>query len=126
MRQMGAKTIEFSDVRGPSLRAAGVALLGAAAVWNVLPVHPPLACPLRTATGLPCPFCGMTRAVVAAVHGDIATSLTFNPAGVLVVALAVYVVVAARLPRTRAPASLVIGFFAALWAWNLFGNSTFN
>jgi hypothetical protein len=125
MTQLGPKTIEFTDVRGPSLRAAGVALLGAATVWKILPVHPPLACPLRTATGLPCPFCGMTRAVVAAVHGDVVKSLTYNPAGVLVVALAVYVVVAARLPRTRAPASLVIGFFAALWAWNLLCNPTF-
>jgi hypothetical protein len=120
------RTIEFTDVRGPSLRAAGLALLGAAAVWKVLPVHPPLACPLRTVTGLPCPFCGMTRAVVAGVHGHIVRSLTLNPAGLLVVALAVYVVVTARLPRTRAPAWLVIGFFATLWAWNLFGNPTFH
>ena len=31
-------------------------------------------------TGIPCPFCGMTRACVAAAHGHVAQSLAFNPA----------------------------------------------
>jgi hypothetical protein len=119
-------TIEFTDVRGRQLRAAAIGMLGAAAVWNLLPVHPPLACPLRSTTGIPCPLCGMTRAVVAAVHGEILASLAFNPAGVLVVALAVYVIVAARLPAARAPAWIVFAVVGALWLYNIFLNPTFN
>jgi Protein of unknown function (DUF2752) len=120
-----ARTIEFTKTGGRELRLAGIGLLGAAAVWNLLPAHPPLNCPLRSLTGIPCPFCGMTRAVVAAVHGDIFGSLAFNPAGILVVALALYVIVAAKLPRTRAPAWVVVTFFGVLWAYNILLNPTF-
>jgi hypothetical protein len=118
-------TIAFTDVRGPQLRVAAIGMLGAAAVWNLLPAHPPLACPLRSTTGIPCPLCGMTRAVVAAVHGDALASLAFNPAGLLVVALAVFVLVTARLPAVRAPAWLVFTVVGALWAYNIFLNPTF-
>ena len=57
----------------------------------------------KTVTGIPCPFCGMTRAVVAGVHGDIVRSLAFNPGGLLVIALAIYVLIRARLPATAHP-----------------------
>jgi hypothetical protein len=119
-------TIEFTDVRGPQLRVAAIGMLGAAAVWNLLPVHPPLACPLRSATGIPCPMCGMTRAVVAAVHGNVLASLAFNPFGIVVVAVAIYVIVTARLPVARAPAWLVFAVVGALWLYNVFLNPTFS
>ncbi len=64
--------------------------MGAAAIWPVLPLHPPLACPLRSITGIPCPLCGMTRACIAAVHGHLGASLAFNPGGILVVLLATH------------------------------------
>ena len=37
------------------------------------------ACPLRTLTGIPCPTCGGTRAIVAAARGDWIAALRFNP-----------------------------------------------
>ena len=74
-------------------RVVVAAGLAGAAVWPLLPVHPPLVCPLRAATGIPCPLCGMTRACVAAAHGDLLRSLAFNPAGVLVILAAVTVLV---------------------------------
>ena len=114
-----------SPVRDLRLAAAG--MLGAAAVWPALPVHPPLACPLRSATGIPCPFCGMTRAVVAAVHGDVVTSLRFNPAGLLVLAIAVVVLVRPRIVSSllRTPLWLLGGGSALLWAYNVVLNPTF-
>ncbi len=120
-----ANTVELRDVRGRGLQLAGLGLLAAGAVWNLLPAHPPFACPLLTATGIPCPFCGMTRAVVAAMHGDVLGSLAFNPAGLLVIALAIFVIARARLPVTRIPIGIVIAFFAALWVWNVAFNRTF-
>jgi hypothetical protein len=98
-----------------------------AAVWNFLPVHPPLACPLKTLTGIPCPFCGMTRAVVAAVHGHIGTSLAFNPGGIVVLVIAVLAVVRpAVLTRLRAPAWALFATLGALWLWNIGFNPTFH
>jgi hypothetical protein len=118
-------TVEFTQVRGRDLRIAALGLLGAAALWRVSPVHPPLVCPLRATTGVPCPFCGMTRAVVAAVHGDLLGSLRYNPGGVLVLALVAYVIVRARLPATRAPVWIVAGLLGALWLYNVALNPTF-
>jgi hypothetical protein len=118
-------TIELTEVRGNQLRLGAIGLATAAAFWPVLPAHPPLACPLKSLTGIPCPFCGMTRGVVAAVHGDLIGSLRYNPAAILVVALVAFVIVRARLPATRAPAWTVFGLGAALWIYNITLNPTF-
>ncbi len=36
-------------------------------------------CPFRRLTGLPCPGCGTTRMVVAALHGEFGQALALNP-----------------------------------------------
>jgi len=45
----------------------------------------PRACVLKMTTGIPCPFCGGTRAVVHAAHARWRQSLLANPLGVVVV-----------------------------------------
>ena len=114
-------------VREPNhLRVAAAGLVGVAAAWPLLP-HPPIACPLRAITGLPCPLCGMTRACVAAVHGHLAQSLAFNPAGVLVVLAALVALVRPQwLTSVRVPAWVVLVAFGALWLWNIGFNPTFH
>jgi hypothetical protein len=117
------QTIQLRNVR-----YAGAALLGAALVWPALPVHPPYTCPLRTVTGIPCPMCGMTRAVVAAVHGDFAASLRYNPAGILVVLLAVIAVIGLRSRSVRLPAwtpAALVVLLVPLWVYNVTLNPTF-
>lgn len=48
----------------------------------------PSFCPFKVVTGLPCPGCGLTRATVALLHGDLATSFHFHPlAGPMVAAM---------------------------------------
>lgn len=121
-----AATFGVRDLR---LGAAG--MVGAAAVWPVLPVHPPLTCPLRATTGLPCPLCGLTRAVTAAVHGDLVASLRYNPGGIVLVVLAVALLVTWRPGAdpnraVRVPTWLVLAVAGALWAWNLTFNPTFD
>jgi len=115
-------------VRAPrDVRVVAAGLLGAAAVWPLLPAHPPLACPLRATTGIPCPFCGMTRACVAAMHGHLGTSLAFNPGGMVVIVAAIVAIVRPQwLTRVRAPAWFVLGAIAALWLWNIGFNPTFH
>ncbi len=118
-------TLELRPAR--DLRVAGAGLVGIAAAWPLVPVHPPLACPLRAATGIPCPLCGLTRACVAAVHGHLGTSLSFNPAGVLVVLAALVALFRPQwLTRLRAPAWFVIAAVGGLWVWNIGFNPTFH
>jgi len=113
-------------LHGRDLRVASAGMVGVAAVWPLLP-HPSVACPLRAATGIPCPLCGMTRAVVAAVHGHLATSLAFNPGGILVLLLAAVVLVRpALLARVRLPLWTLWASLAALWFWNIGFNPTFH
>ena len=109
------------------LRIAGGVLLGAAAVWPLLPAHQPVACPLRALTGIPCPLCGMTRACVAAVHGHLAASLAFNPAGVLVILAAIVAVFRPQtLTRMYVPMRFVFVAVGVLWLWNIGFNPTFH
>ena len=52
-------------------------------------------CWFRSALGIDCPFCGMTRSFVALAHGDLAASVRFHPAGpLLFAAMAVFVAMA--------------------------------
>lgn len=72
----------------------GVIALTALMAARYLPVLDVLpSCPLRMATGLPCPTCGATRTLVSAARGDLAGAIAFNPlvAASLIAALMVLV-----------------------------------
>ncbi len=43
----------------------------------------PDTCSFKNLTGLPCPGCGLTRSIVAGMHGDFKVSLRFHKLGVL-------------------------------------------
>jgi hypothetical protein len=125
MRTVALVPTEFSRER--DMRVVVASAFGVAAVWPLLPMHPPLACPLRSLTGIPCPLCGMTRACVAAVHGHLGQSLAFNPAGLLVLVLAAVVLVRPSLVRRlRIPMWTVWAAVGALWFWNIGFNPTFH
>jgi hypothetical protein len=106
------------------LRAGAAAMLPLAAVMPVLPVWPVPPCPLRSVTGIPCPFCGMTRGVTAIVHGNFSAAFGLNPGAFLVVAMAIVLLVAWRWQRVRIPMWAVFLFFAVLWAYQLFKYAT--
>ena len=112
---MAAATIEL-HLR--PLRYAGVALLGAAALAPLVG-DPGIACPLRTLTGVPCPFCGMTRGITDLAHGDVAGALLLNPGSILLVAAAIALVFARRPRQVRLPAWSVVATIAALWVFQL-------
>jgi hypothetical protein len=109
------------------LQVVGGGMVATAAVWPILPVHPPFACPLLAITGIPCPFCGMTRAVVTAIHGHLGASLAFNPGGIVVLVLALVAIVRPSwLRRIRPPAWSLVAIIGALWLWNVGFNPTFH
>jgi hypothetical protein len=69
--------------------------MGAAAIGRVYPTLMGythgygIPCPLRTLTGVPCPFCGLTTATVDMAHGQWAEAARTSPLALLVALLAV-------------------------------------
>jgi uncharacterized protein DUF2752 len=116
--------VNTTTVELQPLRLAGAGMLGVAAVRPLLPSTPGWPCPLRTFTGIPCPFCGMTRGVTAAMHGDFGASLVFNPGAIVLIVLAVLLLVAWRRRSATIPVWVIFGFFAVLWAYQLFKYAT--
>jgi hypothetical protein len=110
---------------GRNVRLGLVAVAGIAIVYPILPFHPTV-CPLFATTGIPCPLCGMTRSVSAAVHGNILQSLSYNPAGIAFIALAIYAFFRPEVVRAKPPIWLAAVVLGALWIWNIGFNPTFS
>jgi hypothetical protein len=102
-RRLGALEVDHELVWGlVGLTAAAMACV--AVFSSTVPV---LLCPFREMTGMACPTCGATRALIALLKGDVMTAFRMNP----VVAAATsglvpylaYAVIAAAfgLPRVR-------------------------
>lgn len=117
---------------GLCLACTGAVAVGALAGNAAAGVDGPVLCPFRLVTGLPCPFCGMTRSLLALGRGDVAASVALHPLGPVVALLAVLGLlrfaragargaVPARLPR-GAPLALA-GAFALVWIVTLAGGA---
>lgn len=94
-------------------------MLGAAAAFAMAPGDQGLPCPLRAATGVPCPFCGMTTSVVAVVRLDVASAWEANPAGIIAVVTAVLLVLVRRPAELPVPWWLIGAATAAMWLFQL-------
>ena len=112
-------------IMAPSRRVTAT-LAVAGGLWAIAPVHPGLVCPFRALTGLPCPLCGMTRAVTAGLRGDVIASLRFQPAGLVLIALGVCLLVRRSRVEVRLPTWVLPATFGAMWLWNLTLNPTFH
>lgn len=80
---------------------AGVGLVQTVLVALRLPGWP---CAFRQATGIPCPGCGLSRALASLLRGDLTTGLTFHAFAPLLAAGGLFLVAAALMredARTR-------------------------
>ena len=57
-------------------------------------------CPFFRVTGIPCPGCGLTRAVILLLKGDLQASLRFHAFAPLVLLTAVALILVLLLPRS--------------------------
>jgi hypothetical protein len=122
----------------------GLSLTGYAwLAWNVADEArhsvPPSACLFKEVTGIPCPSCGTTRALIALLRGDVRGSVMINPFGALL-ALGLLIVpfwvlgdfllsketfyrryaAAERiLTRTRWMQAAAVAVVLFNWAWNI-------
>ena len=103
------------------LTAAIVAGLVAGAAGCALPAGPSI-CPLLALSGIPYPFCGMTRATIALGAGDLDRALALHPIAPVVLILVLAAMVSIALGRNRwlqkSPAT-VLGALAAIWVIKL-------
>ncbi len=107
-----------------AMRGVGAGILAVAAVRPLVPFEFVPPCPLRTLTGIPCPFCGMTRGVTAAVHADLGRAAFLNPGSIVLVVLAVLLLVAWRSKRVDLPTWVVAAVLGLMWCWQLFKYAT--
>ncbi|MEA3054851.1 MAG: hypothetical protein QOD30_283 [Actinomycetota bacterium] len=108
------------EIGRPDQRVAAAGMLAAGALSPLWASHGGVPCPLRTTTGIPCPFCGMTRSVCAALTGHPRDSLLLNPLGIVAVVVAVWLVVTWRRgPTIRIPVWLPCVGLAGSWLWQL-------
>ncbi|MFW6158695.1 MAG: DUF2752 domain-containing protein [Planctomycetota bacterium] len=90
--------------------AAAIALILAAVIAHrgtgadlvsYLPKH--TLCPFRAITGLRCPGCGMTRAMLSLAQGQVARAAGFNPLCFPLLAVIVVYAALGRVPLWRSP-----------------------
>lgn len=84
----------FSSVLDNRTEVAAIVGFGVVHIGMNLAGLPFWSCPILAATGIPCPGCGLTRATMQLLHGDLYSSLkTHAFAPIFLVALAIMMAV---------------------------------
>ncbi len=105
-------TVEWRHLRPGELdhellwTAVLIGMAAAVVAWHLTAplLLPPVLCPLKTATGVPCVTCGGTRAALSLMHGRPFAALRWNPLVALALAAVVpYVLYAASVTLLRRP-----------------------
>lgn len=111
-----------STARAVVLRYATVAAVAVALASLHLSRRPATICPLRTLTGIPCPFCGGTTAAVHLGRGDLRGALAASPLAVAMLSTWPLVGVV-RMPRwwasPRARWIAIVATLVAAELWQL-------
>jgi Protein of unknown function (DUF2752) len=108
-----------TDIDLGPLRWAGGAMLALGAILPHMAGNPGLPCPLRSTTGVPCPFCGLTTSVKAALGGKMHAAAVANPFGILAVLIAIILLVRPAWRRVQVPATLLVASVGVSWLFEL-------
>lgn len=120
------------------LSAAGVAFIASLALF-AREEHSLVLCPLNRITGIPCPSCGTTRALLLLLDGQTTQALFMNPlvvpAALLAIAVPVWILAdllrgndslhrtwvsgESALKKGHPVAWLLVLLIAANWIWNI-------
>lgn len=82
-------------------------------------------CPFRRLTAIPCPFCGMTRAVLSALRLDFTSAFNYHPLFFLIPLLGLFLLFhvkkGSRLPKWFFYIVYILMgiLFFAVWIWRL-------
>ena len=107
------------EVDCTKLRVPAVALMCGALVLAHLPSDVGMPCPLRSLTGVPCPFCGVTTSLRAVGGGHFLGALRAAPLGLALCGASI-LALAGQLPkRLRIPIPLLAAAAAAEWVFEL-------
>lgn len=78
------------------------------------------ACPFYFITGIPCPGCGMSRALIALAHGNVSMSLWYHPMLVPTAIAAILLVIFRNDRKTMIRILTVWAIFMIIvWIWRL-------
>ena len=106
-------------LRWPSRVALGISLLLIAAEYLLF------GCPIRLLTGICCPGCGMSRAVWALCHLDVAAALHYHPLVFLLPAALIVWIFRKKIPKRAFYILCAVAgaVFLAVYVWRLLSGS---
>lgn len=105
------------DIR--RLRRPAVILLAGGLLLAHLPTGWGLPCPMRTLTGVPCPFCGVTTSVRDTLGGHVRAGLDAAPLGLALVVGALLVALRLSPTTIRVVRPILVVGVAAEWLFEL-------
>lgn len=86
-------------------------ICGIVALYTVLSVIGIPTCPSKVLLGIPCPGCGISRALMSAIQLDFAAAFEYNPLWILVPVALIAITVLSVYDKNRAVEIIVIVFF---------------
>jgi hypothetical protein len=118
VRQVNSVAIPLVPSVGLSVATSGTAALGTAGLLSASVAALP-GCLFAAATGVPCPFCGLTHGVAELGAGHVATAVALHPLAPLAVllALAVPLTLLRRRALVLAPGALAALAAIVLLTW---------
>jgi len=112
----GAARYEFDLTRS---RVPGAAVVAGGLLLAHLPSSVGLPCPLRSLTGVPCPFCGSTTSVRALFDGHPTAAVAAAPLGIVVVLVAALGALGLLPKRLAVHPAVLLAVVALEWVFEL-------